>query len=52
MKKDLQKENEYLKERIKYLELLVDAFSETSINSIKTNNMLLSYLKEYYPKNR
>lgn len=52
MEKDLRKENENLKERIKYLELLVDAFSETSTNAIKTNNALLNYLKEYYPKNR
>lgn len=50
MDKDMQKENEYLKKRIKYLELLVDAFNETSMNAIKTNNMLLDYLKEHYPK--
>lgn len=47
---ELQKENEYLKQRIEFLELLVASFSETSKRAINTNELLLKYVEKYYPK--
>lgn len=49
---ELQKENEYLKKRIEFLELLVSAFNESSTKAMNTNRLLLEYLEEYYPKIR
>lgn len=50
MEDKLSKENEYLKKRIEFLELLVDAFNESTAKAIKTNNLLLEYMENYYPK--
>lgn len=47
----MEKEIEYFKKRIEFLELLVDAFNDTTTKALATNELLLDYIKEYYPKN-
>ena len=39
-----------LEKRIEFLELLVSAFNESTAKALKTNELLLDYIKEYYPK--
>lgn len=48
---NLQKENEYLKQKIEYLELMIDAQTEIIDKSNKTTRLLLEYVRNYYPKN-
>lgn len=47
--RELEKITE-LEKRIEFLELLVGAFSESTTKAIKTNNLLLEYVENYYPK--
>jgi len=44
MEKNLEKENEYLKQRIRYLELIIETNQETINKAIDTNSMLLDWL--------
>ena len=39
-----------LKKRIEFLEILVGAFNESTSKAVKTNNLLLEYIENYYPK--
>lgn len=47
--RELEKIKE-LEKRIDFLELLVSAFSESTAKAINTNNLLLEYMENYYPK--
>lgn len=47
--RELEKIKE-LEKRIEFLELLVSAFSESTAKAINTNNLLLEYMENYYPK--
>lgn len=48
MEKDLRKENEYLKERIAFLEMIIEVNQETIKKAIDTNTKLLDWLKEKF----
>lgn len=51
MMKNLQKENEILKKRIDFLELVIDTQNEIIDKSNETTRLLLDYVRNYYPKN-
>lgn len=42
---DLQKENEYLKQRIEFLEKIIDLNTETIMDMHDTNQELINYLE-------
>ncbi|MGM0124705.1 hypothetical protein IGI37_002099 [Enterococcus sp. AZ194] len=42
----MEQENQYLKERIAFLEALIDVQTETLEKAIATNAKLINYLKE------
>lgn len=47
---ELQKENEHLKERITFLELIIEVNQETITKAIDTNTRLLEWLKANFPQ--
>lgn len=42
----MEKENQYLKERITFLEALVDLQADTINKALETNSTLINYLKD------
>lgn len=42
----MEQENQYLKERIAFLEALVDLQADTIKTALKTNSVLIDYLKD------
>lgn len=47
---NLQEENDILKQRIEYLEAILELNNETIQKAIETNNKLLNYIKSNLPK--
>lgn len=46
MEEELRKENEYLKKRIDFLEMIIEVNQETLKKANDTNHRLLEWLKE------
>lgn len=46
----LQKENEYLKKRIEFLEMIIEVNQETIKKTNDTNHRLLEWLKVNFPQ--
>lgn len=46
MGNDLEKENKYLKERIEFLETIIELNSETIQKALETNQKLLNHIIE------
>lgn len=47
---DLQKENEYLKQRIKFLENIIELNTETIQKALDTNQKLINHIESIDPK--
>lgn len=48
MEEELRKENEYLKKRIAFLEMVIEVNQETIKKANDTNDRLLKWLKEKF----
>lgn len=47
---ELRKENEYLKKRIEFLEMIIEVNQETITKSINTNAKLIDWLEANFPQ--
>lgn len=50
MEEELLKENEYLKERVAFLEKIIEVNQETLARANETNTKLLDWLKSNFPQ--